>query len=70
LRRFPFKKKAEFLYIQDQARQEHRGLWSYNLSSGRLALIAEKFEQLSEEGKCQFDIELDKLIKKYPKQEE
>ena len=70
LRRFPFKKKAEFLYIQDQARQEHRGLWSYNLSSGRLALIAEKFEQLSEEGKSQFDIELDKLIEKYPKQEE
>jgi micrococcal nuclease len=70
LRRFPFKKKREFLYIQDIARQEQRGLWSYNLTSGRLTLIAEKFDQLSEEGKREFDIELDKLIEKYPKQEE
>ncbi len=70
LRYYPFKKKAEFLIIQEKAREEQRGLWSYNLSSGRLAIIAEKFNQLSEEGKRQFDIKLDKLIDKYPKKEE
>ncbi len=70
LRYYPFKKKADFLKIQDKARQEQRGLWSYNLSLGRLAIIAEKFDQLSEVGKRQFDVELDKLIDKYPKKEE
>jgi micrococcal nuclease len=68
LRRFPFRKEKEFLEIQAQAREEQRGLWSYNLSYARLALIADRFEQLSDAGKYQFDIELDKLIKKYPKE--
>lgn len=65
LRRFPFKKKDKFLYLQSEARSQQRGLWSYNLSAGRLAAIAERFEGLSEEGKAEFDIMLDKLEEEY-----
>lgn len=68
LRRFPFKRKEEFLILQDKARSEGRGLWSYNLSNARLANITERFDGLSEEGKERFDKELDKLLDKYPKE--
>lgn len=70
LRRFPFSKEREFLNIQKQARKEQRGLWAYNLSYARLALIADRFEKLSDEGKRQFDRELDKLSRQYPQEEE
>lgn len=70
LRRFPFYKEQEFLKIQKQARKEQRGLWSYNLSYARLALIADKFDKLSDEGKRQFDVELDKLLERFPQKKE
>lgn len=65
LRRFPFKKESSFLKLQKIAQDEQRGLWSYNLSCGRLANIAQKFDILSEEGKEEFDRLLDKMVKKY-----
>jgi micrococcal nuclease len=67
LRRFPFRKKQRFLNLQEQARFGNRGLWSLNLSYGRLSDIALKFDQLSEEGKREFDRMLDDLIERYPK---
>lgn len=67
MRRFPFEKKEEFLKLQKRAQDEQRGLWSLNLSSGRLANIASKFDSLSEEGKREFDKELDVLLDKYGK---
>ena len=70
LRRFPFKKKQEFLMLQENARKENRGLWSLNLSYGRLANIATKFDALTEEGKRKFDRQLDKLLEKYTQEEQ
>ncbi|MCK4518986.1 MAG: thermonuclease family protein [Candidatus Omnitrophica bacterium] len=67
LTRFPFRKKSRFLKLQDAAREEQRGLWSYNLSCARLTGIVERFNKLSEEGKRKFDIQLDRLIDKYGK---
>ncbi|MCK5305709.1 MAG: thermonuclease family protein [Candidatus Omnitrophica bacterium] len=67
LTRFPFRKKSRFLKLQDAAREEQRGLWSYNLSCARLTGIVERFNKLSEEGKRKFDIQLDRLIDKYEK---
>jgi len=69
LRRFPFKKKQKFLMLQEDARKENRGLWSLNLSYGRLTNIATKFNALTEEGKREFDRQLDKLLERYNKKE-
>ncbi|HDM37526.1 MAG TPA: hypothetical protein ENG55_00525 [Candidatus Omnitrophica bacterium] len=69
LRRFPFSKKKEFLELQRRARLENRGLWSLNLSYGRLANIAVRFDRLTEEGKRRFDEILDEMLLKYSKEE-
>jgi endonuclease YncB( thermonuclease family) len=69
LRRFPFKRKGEFLILQEEARKENRGLWSLNLSPGRLANIATRFNKLSEKVKRQFDKQIDRLLIKYGKDE-
>lgn len=66
-RRFPFIKKDKFLALQEQARSQSKGLWSLNLSYGRLANIAERFNQLNLEGKKKFDVMMDDLIKNYSK---
>ena len=56
--------------LQENARKENRGLWSLNLSYGRLANIATKFDALTEEGKRKFDRQLDKLLEKYTQEEQ
>jgi len=69
LRRFPFRKKKDFLRLQQIAQDEERGLWSLNLSCGRLANITTKFDSLTEEGKKEFDRQLGKLLERYNKKE-
>jgi micrococcal nuclease len=63
--RYPFKRKAEFVQLEKEARERQYGLWNFSLRDGRLANIATRYESLSDKGKQRFDQQFETLVKKY-----
>ena len=64
--RFPFYYQAEFMLLEQEARNNHFGLWDYSLQNGRIANVISKYESLNLEGRKKFDELLEKLLKEYP----
>jgi micrococcal nuclease len=68
--RFPFRRQAEFLALEREARQRQYGLWNLSLRDGRIANLVKRYESLNREGRRKLDRLLEKLVQKYPSEEE
>ncbi|MCD5400981.1 thermonuclease family protein [candidate division NPL-UPA2 bacterium] len=67
--RFPFRRQAEFIALEREARKHQYGLWSLSLRDGRLANLVKRYESLSLEGRKKLDELLEKLVREHPYEE-
>ena len=67
--RFPFRRQAEFVALEREARRCQYGLWRLSLQDGRIANLVKRYESLSMEGRKRLDEILEELVQKYPSQE-
>ena len=68
--RFPFRRQAEFVALEKEAREHQYGLWNLSLRDGRIANLANRYESLSREGRQKLDELIDELARKYPTPEQ
>lgn len=68
--RFPFRRQAEFVRLEQEAREHQYGLWNLSLRDGRFANLANRYESLSLEGRKKLDELIDELARKYPTPEQ
>lgn len=64
--RFPFRRQAEFMALEREARERQYGLWSLSLRDGRIANLVKRYESLNLEGRRKLDELLGELVRKYP----
>lgn len=64
--RFPFRRRAEFIALEREARARQYGLWHLSLRDGRIANLVNRYESLSMEGRKRLDEILEELVQKYP----
>jgi endonuclease YncB( thermonuclease family) len=64
--RFPFRRQAEFIALEREARGRQYGLWHLSLRDGRIANLVKRYESLSMEGRKRLDEILEELVQKYP----
>ena len=64
--RFPFRRQAEFIALEREARERQYGLWQLSLRDGRIANLVKRYESLSMEGRKRLDEILEELVQKYP----
>src|SRR3990170_2419226 len=64
--RFPFRRLAEFIALEREARERQYGLWQLSLRDGRIANLVKRYESLSMEGRKRLDEILEELVQKYP----
>lgn len=64
--RFPFRRQAEFITLEREARERQYGLWHLSLRDGRIANLVKRYESLDMEGRKRLDEILEELVKKYP----
>ena len=64
--RFPFRRQAEFIALEREARQHQYGLWHLSLRDSRIANLAKRYESLNMEGRKRLDEILKELVQKYP----
>jgi len=64
--RFPFRRQAEFMALEREARECQYGLWHLSLRDGRIANLVKRYESLSIEGRKRLDEFLEELVQKYP----
>ena len=64
--RFPFRRQAEFIALEREARERQYGLWHLSLRDGRIANLAKRYESLSTEGRKRLDEIMEELVQKYP----
>ncbi len=64
--RFPFRRQAEFVALEREARERQYGLWYLSLRDGRVANLVKRYESLSLEGRKRLDDILEELVRKYP----
>jgi len=64
--RFPFRRQAEFIALEREARERQYGLWHLSLRDGRIANLVNRYESLSMEGRKRLDEILKELVQKYP----
>jgi len=64
--RFPFRRQAEFIMLEREAREKQYGLWHLSLRDGRIANLVKRYESLSMEGRKRLDEILEELVQKYP----
>ena len=64
--RFPFRRQAEFIALEHEARESQYGLWQLSLRDGRIANLVKRYESLSMEGRKRLDEILEELVQKYP----
>ncbi len=64
--RFPFRRQAEFIVLEREARERQYGLWYLSLRDGRIANLVKRYESLSMEGRKRLDEILEELVQKYP----
>lgn len=64
--RFPFRRQAEFVALEREAREHQYGLWDLSLRDGRIANLVNRYESLSMEGRKKLDEILEELVQKYP----
>jgi micrococcal nuclease len=68
--RFPFRRQAEFVALEREARGRQQGLWSLSLRDGRIANLVKRYDSLSIEGRKRLDEILQDLVQKYPPEQE
>jgi endonuclease YncB( thermonuclease family) len=64
--RFPFRRQAEFIASEREARERQYGLWHLSLRDGRIANLVKRYESLSMEGRKRLDEILEELVQQYP----
>ncbi len=64
--RFPFRRQAEFIALEREARERQYGLWHLSLRDGRIANLVKRYESLNMEGRKRLDEILEELVQKYP----
>jgi len=64
--RFPFRRQAEFIALEREARERQYGLWQLSLRDGRIANLVKRYESLSMQGRKRLDEILEELVQKYP----
>lgn len=64
--RFPFRRQAEFMALEREARECQYGLWHLSLRDGRIANLVKRYESISIEGRKRLDEFLEGLVQKYP----
>jgi len=64
--RFPFRRQAEFIALEHEARERQYGLWRLSLRDGRIANLAKRYESLSMEGRKRLDEIIEELVQRYP----
>ncbi|NQS90016.1 thermonuclease family protein [Patescibacteria group bacterium] len=64
--RFSFRRRAEFIALEHEAREHQYGLWHLSLRDGRIANLVNRYELLNMEGRKKLDEILEELIQKYP----
>ena len=64
--RFPFRRQAEFISLEHEAREHQYGLWHLSLRDGRIANLVNRYGSLSIEGRKRLDEILEGLVQKYP----
>ena len=64
--RFPFRRQAEFITLEREAREHQYGLWHLSLRDGRIANLVKRYESLDIEGRKRLDEILEELVQKYP----
>ncbi len=64
--RFPFRRRDEFIALEQGARNRQYGLWHLTLHDGRIANLAKRYDSLSLEGRRELDKLLDNLVLEYP----
>ena len=64
--RFPFRRQAEFIALEREARERQYGLWHLSLRDGRIANLVKRYESLNMEGRKRLDEILEGLVQKYP----
>lgn len=64
--RFPFRRQAEFIALEHEARERQDGLWHLSLRDGRIANLVNRYESISMEGRKKLDDILEELVRKYP----
>ncbi|MBA7541590.1 hypothetical protein ES705_33906 [subsurface metagenome] len=64
--RFPFRRQAEFISLEHEAREHQYGLWHLSLRDGRIANLVNRYGSLSMEGRKRLDEILEELVQKYP----
>lgn len=63
---FPFRRRAEFIALEREARERQCGLWHLSLRDGRIANLVKRYESLDMEGRKRLDEILEKLVQEYP----
>ena len=63
---FPFRRQAEFVALERDARERQLGLWHLSLRDGRIANLVKRYEALSREGRRRLDDILEELVREYP----
>ncbi len=64
--RFPFRRRAEFIALEHEARRHQYGLWHLSLRDSRIANLVNRYESLNIEGRKKLDEILEELVQKYP----
>jgi len=64
--RFPFRRQAEFIILEHEARERQYGLWFLSLRDGRMTNLVKRYESLNMEGRKRLDEILEELVQKYP----
>ncbi len=68
--RFPFRRQAEFVTLEHEARERQYGLWSLSLRDGRIGNLVNRYESLNLQGRKKLDEILEKLVQEYPFEQE
>lgn len=64
--RFPFRRQAEFIALEREARERQYGLWHLSLRDGRITNLLNRYESLDMEGRKKLDEILEELVQEYP----
>lgn len=64
--RYPFRRQAEFIALEREAREHQYGLWQLSLRDGRIANLVKRYESLNLDGRKKLDEILKELAQKYP----
>ena len=63
---YAFRRRTEFMALEQSARRAQAGLWHLSLRDGRIANLVNRYEQLSLEGRQRLDEDLERLVQAYP----